>query len=404
MNRKAEYEVFINLYKLALEFSKSNVLILSEMSHYLVDNLISKICIFVAQEKNLIYQTISRNGKEKTFNFPKLYKEILSPIYPNVPHYDKEIKKQHDQRNLFQHTSESITLGIRPEFAIEYVRLTEIILKEVGIIEEDKKVEPTNYLKAQYSKEKPNIEYLEESKGFANEEAIFNKLAKLEKDFDQNIISQKVKSDLDMRIIAYPLLNTGGLFKIPQISELKNYLEIEAINGPPIDSFPTQIFDNLSVTREGLQFISSSNLIGSILIQREGLILYNWRYGIKKDAHNETLPVHIMSAYVLGFLYLLSKFFNKLKYLGIIKIIFSVSNLSNWKYSPHPRFIYNRPKYNFLHSSFIPFERICTIKELGSKEGKHNLLQEIFNEILLSFGDSKGFGLGDNLTTFLEKN
>ncbi len=404
MNRKAEYEFFINLYKLALEFSKSNVLILSEMSHYLVDNLISKICIFIAQEKSLIYQTISKSGKEKTYNFPKLYKKILSSTYPDVPHYDKEIKKLHGQRNLFQHTSESITLGIRPEFAIEYVRLTKIILKEVGIIEEDKKVEPTNYLKAQYSKEKPKIAYLEEFKGLVDEKAVFNKIAKLEKDFDQNIRSQKVKSDLDIKIIVYPLHSTRELFKTPQISELKNYLEIEAINGPPIDSFPTRIFDHLRVTREGLQFISSSNLIGSILIQREGLVLYNWRYGLKKDAHNETLPVHIMSAYVLGFLYLLSKFFNKLKYLGVVKIIFSVLNIPNWKYSPHPRFIHDRPKYNFLHSSFIPFERICTIKELSSKEGKQRLLQEIFNEILLSFGDSKGFGLGDNLTAFLEKN
>ena len=181
-------------------------------------------------------------------------------------------------------------------------------------------------------------------------------------------------------------------------------MEIDTKNGPPIDSFPTKIFNNLSVTREGLQYISSSSLIGSILIQREGLVLYDWRYGLKKDPHNETLPVHFMSAYVLGFLYFLSKFFNKLKYLGEIKIIFSVLNISNWKYSPHPRFIYDRAKFNFQHSSFIPFERICTIKELSSKEGKQRLLQEIFNEILLGYGDSKGFRLGDNLTAFLEKN
>lgn len=404
MNRKAEYEVFINLYKLALEFSKSNELILSELSHYLVDNLISKICIFIAQEKSLTYQTTSSKGNKKTFDFPKLYKKILSPLYPNVPNYDKEIKKLHAQRNLFQHGSESITLGIRPEFAIEYVRLTEIILKKVGIIEKDKTVEPTNYLKAQYSKEKPKVEYLEGSRAHFDEEALFNKLTKLEKEFDQNITSQNVKSDLNMRIIAYPLLNTGGLFKISQISELKDYLEIETKYGPPIDSFPTQIFNNLSVTREGLQYLSSSRFIGSILIQREGLVLYDWRYGLKKDPYNETLPVQFMSAYVLGFIYFLSKFFNKLRYLGGIKIIFSVLNIPNWKYSPHPKFIFDRPKFNFQHSSFKPFEGIYTIKELSSKEGKQRLLQEIFNEILLGYGDSKGFRLGENLTAFLEKN
>ena len=93
MNKKAEYEVFINIYKLALELSKSNELILNELSHYLVDNLISKICIFIAQENHLAYQTISSKGNKKTFDFPKLYKEILRPLYPNVPYYDKEIKK-----------------------------------------------------------------------------------------------------------------------------------------------------------------------------------------------------------------------------------------------------------------------------------------------------------------------
>ena len=284
------------------------------------------------------------------------------------------------------------------------MRLTEVILKEVGIIEIDKTVGPTNFLKTQYSKEKQKIEYLEETRSHVDEGAIFNKIKALEKEFDQNLISQNVKSDLGMRIIVYPLLNKGGLFKIPQISELKDYLEIETKNGPPFDSFPTQIFNNLSVTREGLQYISSSSLIGSILIQRKGLVLYDWRYGLKKDPDNETLPVHFMSTYVLGFLYFISKFFNKLKYLGAIKIIFRVLNIPNWKYSPQPKFISTRSKFNFQHSSFIPFERICTIKELSSKEGKQRLLQEIFKEILLSYGDSKGFRLGDNLTAFLKKN
>jgi len=279
-----------------------------------------------------------------------------------------------------------------------------VIKKELGIIKKDKTVEPNNDLKPPFSKEKPKVEYFKESRAHIDEEAIISKLTKLEKEFDQNITSQKVKSDLNMRIISYPLLNTGELFKISQFSELKDYLEIETKNGPSIDSFPTQIFNNLSVTREGLQDISSLSLIGSILIQRGGLVLYDWRYGLKKDPYNETLPVQIMSAYVLGFLYFLSKFFNKLKYLGEIKIIFNVLNIPNWKYSSQPRFIYNRPKYNFQHSSFIPYECVYTIKELSSKEGKQRLLQEIFNEILLGYGDNQGFKLGDNLTAFLEKN
>ncbi len=404
MKSKAEHEVFKNLYKLALEFSKSNELILSELSHYLVDNLISKMCIFIAQENNLQYQTTSRKGIKPAFNFPRLYKEILNPLYPNIPHYDTKIKKLHDQRNLFQHGSESITLGIRPEFAIEYVRLTGIILKEVGIIEETKIIEPTNYLKAQFSKDKPNVEYQSKAVSYVDEEVIYHDFAELEKEFSEKIVSRMVKSDLGMKIKVHPLINTGELFNTSQISEIKEYLEFETRNGPPVDSFPAQIFDSLKVTREGLHFISSSKLIGSILIQRRGLVLYDWQYGLKRNPYTETLPIHVMSAYVLGFLFFLSKFFHFIKYSGQIKLIFRAANIPNWKYSPHPGFMYDRPKFNFQHSRFKPFEYICKIEELNSKEGKQRLLQEIFNEILLGYGISEEFNLGVNLTAFLERN
>lgn len=107
MSTKPEHEVFLNIFRLALEFSKSNSQILNELSHYLADNLISKICIFIAQEKGLTYSSIIKSGVTRTFDFPVLYKNILMANYPSIPDYDTELKSLHDLRNIFQHGFES---------------------------------------------------------------------------------------------------------------------------------------------------------------------------------------------------------------------------------------------------------------------------------------------------------
>ncbi|MHA1285644.1 MAG: hypothetical protein ACTSQP_24325 [Promethearchaeota archaeon] len=133
MNDKPEHNVFLNIFKLALGFAKSNDQILQELSHYIVDNLITKICIFIAKEKNLSYKTTTSSGRERTYDFPKLYRDILMKEYPNVPDYDKEIKRLHKLRNFFQHGSGSIELSIRKEFAEDYIKKVGKILNEIGI-------------------------------------------------------------------------------------------------------------------------------------------------------------------------------------------------------------------------------------------------------------------------------
>lgn len=403
MSEKAKHKVFINIYKLALEFSKSNELILNELSHYLVDNLISKICISIAQERDLKYQKTTKRGNTKTYDFPSLYKEILMKAYPNIPDYEKDIQELHDLRNLFQHGSESLTLGVRPEMASEYVRLTEIILREIGIIKEDETIEPTNYLKAQFLKDRSEVEYPADTGDYIEEETMNYMLEELEEDFDLKISAKGVKSDLNMNIKAYPLRAKEDLFQIREISELKNYLERETRTGPPFDGFPTPLFFELTPNREGLEYIAPKELVGSILVQRAGIVIYEWRYGMKKDPDKETLPVHLMASYVLGFLYFLSKFFSKVNYLNRIRISLSISNLPNWKYSREPKFVFNRPKHDFKQSSFRPFERVIPITNLNTKHIKQMILQEIFDEVLLCYGDSNGYNLPESLKTYLEE-
>ncbi len=133
MHDRPEHEVFLNMFKIALSFIQSNNQILIELSHYIVDNLITKICIFTARENHMKYKIKKELGKQKTYDFPKLYKDILMKLYPSVPDYDKEIEQLHRLRNFFQHGSESIELSIRKEFAEDYIKKVEKILNEIGV-------------------------------------------------------------------------------------------------------------------------------------------------------------------------------------------------------------------------------------------------------------------------------
>ncbi len=397
MSRKPEFDLFVDIYKLALEFSKSNIHIFNELSHYLIDNLISKICIFLALENGLPYSTISSKGKKKTYDFPRLYKDILSKLYHNIPDYDKEIQSLHDLRNIFQHGSESIRMGIRPQYVIEYVRLAEKILKEIRAIDQSETIESSNFIKEQFLKIKP----IKKSSTEVEKNLILIELSELEKEFDEKLVAEKVKSDLDMRIIIYPLKNKGELFGRGQFSELIEYLEKEAMYGPYLDSSDrTLIFGDLKVSRDGLLSISKYPMIGSIIIYRNGLIIYNWSYGEKEDPNRETLPTYYMSAYLLGLFNFFNKFYTKVNYLEDVELFFKIRNIPNWEYSPHQRFVFNRRKYPFLNKDFNPFRKVFNIKEFSSKEGIHNIVLEIFNEILLSYGISSDFKLPDDLKDY----
>lgn len=258
-------------------------------------------------------------------------------------------------------------------------------------INEDKEKEYREVKEAQDIKSKVQV----------NETLILAELKEAEKEFDERILVEKIKTDLEMRIIVYPLINKGELIKRSQFSEFKGYLEKKTQYGPYIKSFPAQMFGNLEFSRDGLLYISKAPMIGSILIQRDGVVLYNWSYGEKKDPDRETLPMDYMSAYLLGFFNFLLKFYNKVNYLEDVKIIIKIRNIVNWKYSPHPAFIFDRPTHEFKHKQFSPFEKVYNIGKSGNKDVIYRTITEIFNEILLCYGISKEFKLNRDFNNFL---
>lgn len=136
-DKMAMQETLINLLKLAKELGNSDVPILWELGHYLVDNLILKICMYVAKEKKEEHKIFKPSNKDWTKDFPILCTQILKVHYPSVLDYDNEVEPHHNRRNIFQHSHVSIELSIRKEFVLPYLDLAEKIMKNCGIIGEN---------------------------------------------------------------------------------------------------------------------------------------------------------------------------------------------------------------------------------------------------------------------------
>ncbi|MHA1285589.1 MAG: hypothetical protein ACTSQP_24050 [Promethearchaeota archaeon] len=285
MNDKPEHVVFLNMLKLALGFVQSKDQILQELSHYVVDNLITKICIFIAKEKNLSYKTTTSSGRERTYDFPKLYIDILMKEYPNVPDYDKEIKRLHELRNFFQHDSDSIGLSIRKEFAEDYIKKVKKILNEIGI--DIKDIEAISSIEVSQASLREEIS---ENRG-AILEKIDSMIIELENFFKEKCKILKRKSKLS--VLIEPLGNEQiislemyikiipnfiikeSLFK-DNLKELKEYLE--RINCDPSLSSASSVilFGRLSISREFLYHCSGQEMVGSIIINKKGFMLYHW--------------------------------------------------------------------------------------------------------------------------------
>ncbi len=132
-------EVFNNQLAIAKQLYSSSSGTLKELAHYIIDNLITKICIQLGIErnKNLIYKPIRPGKPLKTKDFPELLKDILFTQDATLKSkYEVDLTTRHAERNFFQHHEENIQLLIRPENVKSYIKIAENIMKELGIYEE----------------------------------------------------------------------------------------------------------------------------------------------------------------------------------------------------------------------------------------------------------------------------
>ncbi len=129
---KEIHDTIKTMLSYALALSESRIPTVYELAHYLADNILAKVCLAVAIDKNEEQQTYTTRGWTKSL--PKLYNDHLKNHYPQVPNYDPNIKVFHEERNVYQHDIESFDMTMRQPRAKSYVGLVEEIMRMVGII------------------------------------------------------------------------------------------------------------------------------------------------------------------------------------------------------------------------------------------------------------------------------
>lgn len=230
-----------------------------------------------------------------------------------------------------------------------------------------------------------------------NPSEIQKEIGDIKQDFQTKLDAMDFKRDLEMRISVYPLLPKENLIQSEQFSELKRKLEQNVSRGLIIDSIsPAIIFDALSVDQNGFYSFSNRELYGSVIIRKNGFIIYNLHYNKEHSNQREVLQTYYMAAYFLGFLELLTFFYSYVNYIGELKIIYDVLKIHDWKYSPYPKYLpYDDREFN--STRFTPIEKTIHVKSLEELENKFKLVEDIFSEMILGYGEVRRYKVPDEL-------
>lgn len=170
-------DYLIKLADFMVELVNSYEPIIWESGYYLADNIILKISIYVAEEKNISIPSRT--------NFPTMY-NIIANNTNNVLSYnnDNDIRTFHQDRSMFAHDACSIRVEIRRERALAYAEKVKEIMVAVGLISNKSEIYGTNYLRAE-------TEYL---KGNSIDQDDWDELVALCRQHDflwRNVIAQK---------------------------------------------------------------------------------------------------------------------------------------------------------------------------------------------------------------------
>lgn len=213
----------------------------------------------------------------------------------------------------------------------------------------------------------------------------------------QNKLNQtNILRDLEMRILAYPFLPRDELFGRTQFEDLKRSLERNVSRGLMIDSISRAvIFNRLGVDQNGFYSISNRECVGSIIIKKNGFLIYNLHFNKDNANQRDLLQTYYMAAYFLGFLDLLLFFFEEIEYEGDVRLIFDVHNIHEWSYSPYPEWLpYDDKQFN--NAEFTPIEKNFPVKFLEEVENRYTIVQDIFSEMILGYGETAGYKIPDD--------
>lgn len=236
-----------------------------------------------------------------------------------------------------------------------------------------------------------------EYKNLLTPSQITENIRNIKQEFQNKLDSISITRDFEMRILTYPLFPRENLFNREQFPDLKDKLERNVSRGLMIDSIsPAIIFNELDVDQNGFYSISRRDLFGNVIIKKNGFIIYNFHYNKEDSNPRELLPTYYMAAYFLGLLELLLFFYNEVEYEGELNLFFNIHNIHEWKYSRYPSYIPYDDK-EFSNGVFKPIERRFHVKALEDKEGRFKVVEDIFSEMILGYGETTRYNIPDEL-------
>ena len=200
---------------------------------------------------------------------------------------------------------------------------------------------------------------------------------------------ENIENEFNIRISVNPLKIIDNLINMD--IEMKNFLErVQHASDCPYD----KLFGELTSINDGFMHISQKSIGGNIFIKSNGIILYDWCY----NNGNKILQINYISAYLIGFLYFLYKFCNKINYTDEISFNLNFENIIGYRYK------LDDMEYEYKDIEFEPFEEILTIKQIESGPKIISFFNKIMQKILRGYGflDSLELPLKDEFKFFFE--
>ncbi|MFX1297548.1 MAG: helix-turn-helix domain-containing protein, partial [Promethearchaeota archaeon] len=160
------------------------------------------------------------------------------------------------------------------------------------------------------------------------ENNLIKKFTRLETYFKEKTLH--ISGELEFQINVIPENLENDLFNESKYAEIKNLLNSISFGPSEIHSIYDSIFNNLKVSREGLQHIfkyslSSTPMGGNLLLSNQGIILFRcYINDYRPHGTKRRLPTFYISCFILGFFDFLYKFFPYFGYLDDLRIIFHI--------------------------------------------------------------------------------
>lgn len=211
--------------------------------------------------------------------------------------------------------------------------------------------------------------------------------------FKKNDFNMQVTITLENYLPEYHLkYDRNDLFKF-----LEDCISLFKIN---VNSYLCLLFKEIEPNSDGWFFYCDDYYGGSILINEDGIVLYNWHYNFNRDDKECDFQSVLISAYFSMLSCFLPRYYEKIDYNNRINLELNFEGIEKCVFYP-PKSEYGFKNYN--NNCKIPIKRIFDLKILTQKNKIVNTVSEIFLRILSSCFDHNQFVLHNSIKIFIDR-